>query len=108
MKKDDLISEVYTQLGALNKADVACAVSKIFDIMKDKLVAGEAVRISGFGVFNVRDKNQRIGRNPKTGQEAIISARRVVTFHPSPVMRAKINTDLNTSLKEYEDSEELD
>ena len=93
MKKDEIINSVYTKLGALNRVDVAQAVSAVFELIRNELVKGGVVKISGFGAFIIRDKKARIGRNPKTGKSTTISARRVVTFHPSPVLRKAINLD---------------
>ena len=62
----------------------------VFGTLKDKLVVGEKVKISGFGNFDLRDKNERPGRNPKTGEEIPISARRVVTFRPGQKLKARV------------------
>jgi integration host factor subunit alpha len=61
------------------------------EIMSNRIVAGEAVKLSSFGSFIVRSKGQRIGRNPKTGEEVPISPRRVLVFKPSNVLKQKIN-----------------
>ena len=67
-------------------------VETVFDTIKETLERGEKIKISGFGNFVVRDKNARVGRNPQTGQEITISARRVLTFKPSQVLKNALNT----------------
>lgn len=68
-------------------------VNQIIDIIKERLKADGKVLISNFGRFSVRQKRERKGRNPKTGEEVMITPRKVVTFHPSPAFRAKLNED---------------
>ena len=65
--------------------------------MKETLEGGEKIKISGFGNFVVRQKRPRKGRNPKTGEEMVISGRRVVTFKPSPVLRKALNQEVSSS-----------
>jgi integration host factor subunit alpha len=62
----------------------------VFDIIKETLEKGEKIKISGFGNFVVREKRSRVGRNPQTGEEIEISARRVLTFKPSQVLRGAL------------------
>lgn len=64
-----------------------------FDEISEALLRGESVKLRSFGTFNVRDKRERIGRNPKTGVEATITPRRVLTFKASPVLVAHVNGD---------------
>ncbi len=90
MTKASLIEEVYQKIGLTEKAS-ADIVETVFDIMKDTLEAGEKIKISGFGNFVVREKRSRNGRNPQTGEEMEISARRVLTFRPSQVLKNKMN-----------------
>jgi len=90
MTKADIVETVYEKVG-LSKRESARIVDMIFDIIKGKLENGENVKISGFGSFTVRDKNARRGRNPQTGEEITISARRVLSFKPSNVLRKLIN-----------------
>ena len=73
------------------KQDSQRLVDKVLEIMKDTLVSGEDVLISGFGKFSVRDKNSRRGRNPATGEDLILEPRKVVTFKCSGVLKDKIN-----------------
>ena len=67
-------------------------VEDVLEIMSDAIIRGDDVKISGFGIFEVRDKRERIGRNPKTGVSAKITARRVLTFRPSIVLKKKVNS----------------
>ena len=75
----------------LSKADAARAVEAVFSLIKQALASDEDVLISGFGKWTVKDKRERRGRNPQTGQEVTINARRVVTFKASGVLRRLIN-----------------
>ena len=78
----DLSEAVLREIG-LSRRESAKFVDSIIDAIADRLEAGEVVKISGFGTFTLRDKGERLGRNPKTGEPAPISARRVVVFKPS-------------------------
>ncbi len=86
----DIANAIVREVG-LSRQDSAGFVDTILDKMADALVAGESVKLSSFGAFHVRDKNERIGRNPKTGQEVPISARRVVVFKASQVLKDRVN-----------------
>jgi len=90
MTKADLVELIYERVGS-SKKDAGEAVEQVFAIIRDSLRRGEKVKISGFGNFVVRDKNARVGRNPQTGQEITISARRVLTFKPSQVLKNALN-----------------
>ena len=90
MTKADIISEVFDKVG-LPKQDAEELVEMILDTIKQALKQGETVKLSGFGNFVVRQKKERIGRNPQTGQEITISARRVLTFKPSQVLKNALN-----------------
>ncbi len=72
---------------ALQRNDANHLLTRVLELVQDSLVAGHAVKLSRFGNFNVRAKRQRIGRNPKTGEEVPITSRRVVTFRPSQMLR---------------------
>ncbi len=72
---------------ALQRTDANRLLTRMLELMQDAMVEGETVKISRFGNFNVRAKRQRIGRNPKTGEEVPITPRRVVTFRPSQMLR---------------------
>jgi integration host factor subunit alpha len=85
----DLSEAVFREVG-LSRNESAQLVESVLDHMSDALVAGESVKISGFGTFATRDKSARIGRNPKTGQEVPISPRKVLTFRPSHIMKDRV------------------
>ena len=86
----DLTKCVYKRVG-LPKSESAAMVDLVLETICQTLESGEDVKLSGFGNFHVRQKGERIGRNPKTGEEVMISARKVVTFHASPLMKERIN-----------------
>lgn len=86
----DLADSLYQQLG-LSRSESAELVDSVFEEMTDALLAGENVKISGFGSFILRDKKERVGRNPKTGVEATISPRRVLVFKASHLLKDKMN-----------------
>ena len=90
MTKIDIIQNVYEKLG-FSKKESADIVESVFDIIKESLALGERVKISGFGNFMVKEKRARRGRNPQTGQEISITARRVLTFKSSQVLRKSLN-----------------
>lgn len=90
MTKIDIIQDVYEKLG-IPKKDSAKIVESVFELMKDSLAKGEKIKISGFGNFLVKEKKSRRGRNPQTGEEISISARRVLTFKSSQVLRRALN-----------------
>jgi integration host factor subunit alpha len=91
MTKADIVENVYEKVGGFSKKEAAEIVETVFDTIKETLERGEKIKISGFGNFVVRDKNARAGRNPQTGQEITISARRVLTFKPSQVLKNVLN-----------------
>lgn len=82
----DLVEAVARRVD-LQRADANRLLTRMLEMIEDTLVAGEIVKLSRFGNFNVRTKRQRIGRNPKTGEEVPITPRRVVTFRPSQMLR---------------------
>lgn len=86
----DLCEAVYQKVG-LSRTESASLVEMVLSEVCDCLASGETVKLSSFGSFVVRDKGQRIGRNPKTGVEVPIEPRRVMVFKPSNVLRARIN-----------------
>lgn len=90
LTKADLVNRIYKG-ELLNKAEAVQAVESLLEVIKSRLEAGENVLVSGFGKFTVKDKKARRGRNPQTGDDLILAPRRVVTFHPSGVLRKKIN-----------------
>ena len=90
MTKADLINTVYKEMN-LSKKESAAIINEIFEIIKETLERGEKVKISGFGNFIVRQKEPRKGRNPQTGDELEISARKIVTFKPSQILKSALN-----------------
>lgn len=88
--KADIVEKVYEKIG-FSKKEASELVELVFNTLKNQLQDGEKVKISGFGNFVVRGKNERIGRNPQTGEQIKISARRVLTFRPSQVLKAMLN-----------------
>lgn len=93
MTKADLVEIVYEKVGGLSKKESQDIVETIFDTMKDILKSGDKIKISGFGNFILRDKRPRKGRNPQTGDDIQITARRVLTFRPSQILKAHINEE---------------
>jgi integration host factor subunit alpha len=90
MTKVDIVEEIYEKVG-FSKKEVAKIVEYIFDIIKDTLVKEDKIKISGFGNLVVRKKRSRRGRNPQTGGDIQITARRILTFKPSQVLKAGLN-----------------
>ncbi len=89
LTKADMAEKLFEDLG-LNKREAKELVELFFEEIRQALEAGKQVKLSGFGNFDLRDKNQRPGRNPKTGEEIPISARRVVTFRPGQKLKARV------------------
>lgn len=89
LTKADLAEKLFDELG-LNKREAKEMVEIFFEKIRNSLENGTQVKISGFGNFDLRDKKERPGRNPKTGEEIPITARRVVTFHPGQKLKARV------------------
>ncbi|MFO1184210.1 MAG: integration host factor subunit alpha [Bauldia sp.] len=89
----DLCEAVYQRVG-LSRTESAALVETVLEELTARIVRGEPLKLSSFGSFLVREKGQRIGRNPKTGEEVPISPRRVLVFKPSNVLKQRINTGL--------------
>ncbi len=89
--KADLVQQIYKKHDNLTKAQATEAVESFLRLFKDALISGSDLLLSGFGKFNVRNKNSRRGRNPQTGEGLKLDARRVVTFKPSGLLRDKVN-----------------
>ncbi|MBR3371134.1 integration host factor subunit alpha [Roseinatronobacter alkalisoli] len=85
----DLTEAVFREVG-LSRNESSALVDSVLQHISDALVDGEQVKISSFGTFSLRDKNARLGRNPKTGEEVPISPRRVLTFRPSHIMKERV------------------
>jgi integration host factor subunit alpha len=92
-----LSEAVYQEVG-LSRNESADLVESILDEVADHLIGGETVKVSSFGSFYVREKGQRVGRNPKTGEEVPILPRRVLVFRPSHVLKDRINQTLSKPL----------
>lgn len=88
----DLCEAVYQKVG-LSRSESSELVEMVLREISDCLARGESVKLSSFGSFLVRSKGQRMGRNPKTGEEVPIEPRRVMVFKPSNVLKQRINTD---------------
>ena len=93
LTRADISEALYQEVG-LSRHDSAALVETIIEQISKALVSGDNVKISSFGSFMLRDKGGRIGRNPRTGEEVPIAPRRVLTFRPSQVLKARINTAL--------------
>ena len=90
MTKADIVEKVHGKTG-FSKKESSEAVETVLEILKERLESGNKVKLSGFGNFVIRKKDVRKGRNPKTGEEMEISARRVLTFKPSQKLKDYIN-----------------
>jgi integration host factor subunit alpha len=93
MTKAELVDLIHEKVGG-SKRECADIVEKLFEIVKETLEKGEKVKISGFGNFVVRQKKSRVGRNPHTGEAIEITARKVLTFKSSQIMKETIQTGL--------------
>jgi len=89
LTKADMAERLFEDLG-LNKREAKDMVESFFDEIRESLASNEQVKLSGFGNFDLREKSQRPGRNPKTGEEVPISARRVVTFRPGQKLKDRV------------------
>lgn len=89
----DLAEAVYREIG-LSRTESAALVESVIDNVIDALLRGESVKLAGFGTFSLRDKAERMGRNPKTGKAVPITSRRVLSFKPSQVVRERVDTAL--------------
>jgi integration host factor subunit alpha len=97
----DLTEAVYREIG-LSRTESAELVEAVIDNIIDALLRGETVKLAGFGTFTMRDKKERMGRNPKTGEAVPITPRRVLSFKPSQVVRERVNTALSPSARKSE------
>ncbi len=91
MTKAEIVQALYARVGGFSKKESADLVDLVFEMMKETLGRGEKIKISGFGNFVLRDKRQRPGRNPQTGDPIKISERRVLTFKASQVLKQALN-----------------
>lgn len=92
MTKADIVERVHQRIG-LSKKESAEMVEMVFGIVKNTLESGEKIKIAGFGNFVVKQKSDRRGRNPQTGEAITINARRILTFKPSQVLKSAINNE---------------
>ncbi|MBI5875018.1 MAG: integration host factor subunit alpha [Deltaproteobacteria bacterium] len=90
MTKADIVEHIFEKVG-FSKKDVIDVVELVFETIKNTAESGENVKISGFGNFMVRQKRARRGRNPQTGKDLTITARKVLTFKPSQILRDAVN-----------------
>tara|TARA_Y100000588_G_scaffold169227_1_gene182981 strand:- start:1418 stop:1720 length:303 start_codon:yes stop_codon:yes gene_type:complete len=95
LTKADMAEKLYEELG-LNKREAKELVEMFFEEVRSALESGDLVKLSGFGNFDLREKNERPGRNPKTGEEIPITARRVVTFRPGQKLKARVEAYAGT------------
>ena len=92
MTKADIVEKIYDKVG-FSKKESAELVEVVFDIIKSTLEKGDKIKIAGFGNFVVKEKSDRRGRNPQTGEEITISARKILTFKPSQVLKTTLNKE---------------
>ena len=87
--KADLADYLFQKIG-LNKREAKEVVDSFFDVLREALLSGEDIKLSGFGNFSIKKKSERPGRNPKTGEEIPITARKVITFHASQKLKQRM------------------
>jgi len=90
MTKNDIAERIHTKLG-FSKKNSQDLLESILSIIKDTLETGDKIKVAGFGNFEIKQKQNRIGRNPQTGESLTIEARRILTFKPSTVLKQAIN-----------------
>lgn len=91
LTRADLSESVYQQVG-LSRSESANLVESVLEEICLAAIRGESIKLSSFGTFEVRSKNERVGRNPKTGEEVPITPRRVMVFRPSNILKEKVRT----------------
>src|SRR5271155_271405 len=91
MTKAEIVQALYSKVGGFSRKESAELVDLVFEMMKETLGRGEKIKVSGFGNFVLRDKRQRPGRNPQTGEPIKISERRVLTFKASQILKQALN-----------------
>jgi integration host factor subunit alpha len=97
MTKAEIVQALYSKVGGFSRKESAELVDLVFEMLKETLGRGEKIKVSGFGNFVLRDKRQRPGRNPQTGQPIKISERRVLTFKASQILKQALNGRALTS-----------
>jgi integration host factor subunit alpha len=90
----DLAEAVYREIG-LSRSESSDLVESVVHHISDALISGEKVKLAGFGTFSLRDKKERIGRNPKTGVEVPITSRRVLVFKASQILKERVDSSLS-------------
>lgn len=90
MTKADIAGKIHSKLG-MSKKDSQDILESVLSIMKETLESGEKIKVAGFGNFEIKQKKDRIGRNPQTGETITITSRKILTFKPSAVLKQKIN-----------------
>ncbi|HVH46861.1 MAG TPA: integration host factor subunit alpha [Labilithrix sp.] len=108
MTKAEIVQALYTRVGGFSKKESADIVDMVFEMMKETLGRGEKIKISGFGNFVLRDKRQRPGRNPQTGDPIKISERRVLTFKASQILKQALNPRSGNGAHDLIEDEEDD
>src|SRR5688572_3870750 len=108
MTKAEIVQALYTRVGGFSKKESADIVDMVFEMMKETLGRGEKIKISGFGNFVLRDKRQRPGRNPQTGDPIRISERRVLTFKASQILKQALNPRANGQIDDEEIEDDVD
>lgn len=89
LTKAEIVEQINQKIG-LSKSDAGMLVENFFEELSTQLEAGHALRFSGFGNFTMRDKNERPGRNPRTGAEVVVAPRRIVSFHAGRKLKALV------------------
>ena len=97
MTKEEIIKAIWNELPNHTLKKARAAYDATFNIIKDQFSKGEDIELRGFGHFKIREKNQRMGRNPKSGVEAVIKSRKVVTFKHSKMFSDRVNGGNNYS-----------
>jgi integration host factor subunit alpha len=97
LTRADLCEAVHEEVG-LSRQECSTLVERTLELIAEALERGETVKLSGFGVFQVRAKRARMGRNPKTGEPAAIDPRRVISFRASQVMKARVNGEADDAM----------
>jgi integration host factor subunit alpha len=97
MTKAEIVQALYTKVGGFSRKESADLVDLVFEMIKETLGRGEKIKVSGFGNFVLRDKRQRPGRNPQTGEPIKITERRVLTFKASQILKQVLNLQAPTS-----------
>lgn len=105
LTKADLAKQLDEQIGLTNR-EAKEIVELFFDVIGNALVKGQQVKLSGFGNFTLHDKRERPGRNPRTGEEVPVSARRVVTFHCGQKLKAKVEKYTGKASQEQDSDQE--